>query len=573
MVLAAVAVAGAGCGNAATTARRSVTTRSSTTPTTTLPSGPVPVNDGGSLTFASPLELAGFNIDTSAAAGQAGAGEVGAEVDARVFPQVFRLDPGLKPVLDTDLMDSAELVDTDPQTIVYKIDPKAVWSDGVPISADDFVYNWQAQSGNPALTDVGGKPYDVASTAGYDQIRSVTGSDGGKTVTVVFDKPYADWESLFGAGKPIIPAHVARRVGWNTGFDHFDPKAEVSGGPYVVKSDAPGSQLVLARNPAYWGRPAHLDTIVFRLVADPAQDAPLLENDQVQLVYPPQPQAGPVGQVSPLPGVEADLGLGLDFQQLDFNERNPLLADPVVRRAMAKAIDRTQLVRQTADQLDSWVRVLDNRIYVNNQAGYQDNSGGGYHHADLAAEAKLLDGDGFAKGPNGIWSRDGKPLEVRLGTPTGDDLALRTEQILQAQLQAGGIMVDLANDPPDKFLGTDLPSGDFDLALYARTASPFPSASQAIYASGPAGSQDYDGHSDPMVDTLLTTASGELNPGTATADYNRVDALLWKDMVTLPLYQEPTFIAYNHRYANIAANPTMSTPFWDCDTWGLRTEG
>ena len=52
-----------------------------------------------------------------------------------------------------------------------------MWSDGTPITADDFIYNWQAQSGNPAYTDVGGKPYDDASTAGYNQIASVVGSD------------------------------------------------------------------------------------------------------------------------------------------------------------------------------------------------------------------------------------------------------------------------------------------------------------------------------------------------------------------------------------------------------------
>ncbi len=569
-LLAIVGALAAGCGRPVATGRQGVSPRSttSTSTTTTLPSGPVRVNDGGRLTFGAQQELFGFNINTSAAASQ-----VGAEVDARVYPEVFRLNARLKPVLDTELMDSAELVDTNPQTIIYKIDPKAVWSDGVPINADDFVYNWQAQSGNPALTDVDGKPYDAVSVAGYDQIRSVTGSDGGKTVTVVFDKPYADWESLFGAGRPLIPAHIAKMVGWNTGFDRFDPNVEVSGGPYLVQSDTPGSQVVLVRNPSYWGKAAHLASIVFKLVADPAQDVSLLQNDQVQLVYPQAPQLGVISQVSPIPGVAAGVGQGLDFEQLDFNQQNPVLADPVVRRALAKAVDRSQLVRQSVDQLDPRIRVLNNRIYVNNQVGYQDNSGADYQHADLVAEARLLTGDGFTMDLDGTWNKGGVPLEVRLGTATGDDLALRTEQILAGQLTAGGIKVDMANDPPGKFMGIDLPGGNFDLALFTRTASPFPSASHAAYAAGVAGSQNYDGHADPVVDSLLATASGELNAVTATADYNRVDTLLWKDMVTLPLYQEPTFIAFNHRYGNIAANPSTSTPFWDCDTWGLKAEG
>ena len=52
-----------------------------------------------------------------------------------------------------------------------------MWSDGTPITADDFIYNWQAQSGNSAYTDVGGQPYDDATTAGYNQIKSVVGSN------------------------------------------------------------------------------------------------------------------------------------------------------------------------------------------------------------------------------------------------------------------------------------------------------------------------------------------------------------------------------------------------------------
>ena len=60
---------------------------------------------------------------------------------------------------------------TNPQTIVYKLNPKAEWSDGTPITADDFIYNWQAQSGNSQYTDVGGQPYDDASTTGLQPDR------------------------------------------------------------------------------------------------------------------------------------------------------------------------------------------------------------------------------------------------------------------------------------------------------------------------------------------------------------------------------------------------------------------
>jgi peptide/nickel transport system substrate-binding protein len=57
-----------------------------------------------------------------------------------MFPPVFRLHPDYSVRLNQELMDSATQTSADPQTIVYKLKPNAVWSDGTPVGADDFVY-------------------------------------------------------------------------------------------------------------------------------------------------------------------------------------------------------------------------------------------------------------------------------------------------------------------------------------------------------------------------------------------------------------------------------------------------
>src|SRR5579859_2200274 len=163
---------------------------------------------GGTLTFALDQDIAGFNPlregDTQF---------VLAEMQDQVLPRVFVIQPNLQSALNTEFVTSASVTSNSPQTIVYHINPKAVWSDGTPISADDFIYSWQAQSGNPAFTDVGGAKFLPASTGGYNRIQSVTGSDGGKTVTVVMAEPYSEWQYLFSQTNPIIPAHIAKQVG------------------------------------------------------------------------------------------------------------------------------------------------------------------------------------------------------------------------------------------------------------------------------------------------------------------------------------------------------------------------
>ena len=69
-------------------------------------------------------------------------------------------------------------VSSDPQTVVYQINPLAVWSNGIPITYRDFVYNWEAQSGRATFRDAGGTRFTPLDTAGYDDIANVTGDRG-----------------------------------------------------------------------------------------------------------------------------------------------------------------------------------------------------------------------------------------------------------------------------------------------------------------------------------------------------------------------------------------------------------
>ena len=200
--------------------------------------------DGGTATVA--LSAIPTTLNDHTVAGDTDATQL---VASTTWVQVFQIGgPALKPTLDTEVIQSAEVVSVNPQTVVYQIAPKAVWSDGVPITAADFQYAWQSQRGG--ATDIDGAPDSVASTLGYRDILSVASSNSGRTVTVTFRTPYADWESLF---DDLLPAHIAEQVGWNHGFDHFDPHVLVSAGPWVIKKWIPGQEVVLERNPHWWG--------------------------------------------------------------------------------------------------------------------------------------------------------------------------------------------------------------------------------------------------------------------------------------------------------------------------------
>jgi peptide/nickel transport system substrate-binding protein len=511
------------------------------------------IQEGGTLNYAADQEPTGFNPQTSKDNGTSVLWVVN-----RVYPSVFVTKPDFTVALDDQLMESAELTKEDPQTVVYKIKPNAVWSDGVPFNADDFIYNWQSQNGSD-------KKLDVASTTGYEDIQSVTGSDNGKTVTVVFKNKFSDWKSLFG---PIVPAHYtkAQKGGWNTGLDK-NPQNIPSGGPFKVESYTQGQSLTLAKNDKYWGTKAHLDKIVYRFLPESVTQPAALQNNEVDLIY-PQPQLDQVQQVQQLPDVQYQINFGLSFEHLDFNFKNPQLGDLKVRQAIATGLNRQELLDRTVKQFSSKATVLGNRIWLTGQKQYQDHSGN-YGKGDVNAAKQLLEGDGYTLGSDGVYAKGGKRLSFRFSTTAGNQLRETQGVLFQAQMKQIGIEIKIANAPSTKFFGENLPQGNFDIADFAWVGTPFAiSSSKPIYETG--SDSNYGKYASPKVDSLFRQAIAELDPNKAAELANQVDQQLWDDMVTIPLYTKPTFLAWRNTYTNITDVATNEGPFVQEPLWAQK---
>jgi peptide/nickel transport system substrate-binding protein len=521
-------------------------------PRRTAPTGgqPAGIREGGTVTFAASSEPTGFNPNTSIDNGSATQNVV-----ENMYPSVFRTQPDLSVRLDRDLMESAELTDERPQTVTYRIRPAATWSDGVPISAEDFAYLWRQSKGSD-------KRIDVATTTGYQDIRSVTGSKDGKTVTVVFAHPFAEWRSLF---FDLLPSHYVTKQpgGWNTGLNRH-PQQIPSGGPFRIVRYDKGQSLTLERNPRYWGPRAHLDRIVFRFLLDPAAQADALGNGEVDVID-PRPQLDLVQMVQHLPGVRSQLRFGLSFEHLTFNLGNPILQDVAVRQAIALAIDRQQLLERTVGQFSSGAQVLGNRIWLPGQPAYQDHSSG-YGRGDIAAGERLLQQAGWIRGANGVRAKGGQELRLRFSTMSEDPIRVQLGFLLQDQLRKAGIALEIRNPTVQELFGDRLPNGNFDLVAFAWIGTAFAvSANRDIYTTG--GGSNYGRFTDPAVDDLFQRATAELDPARSAALANQIDRRLWEGLPSIPLFQRPTFIAWRATLRNVADNHTVEGPLWNAETW------
>ena len=344
-----------------------------------------------------------------------------------VLPSAFRPGPDGEPRLDTTVVTSARVTDTEPYTVSYEIAAAATWSDNAPVAAEDFVYLWQQMRSQPG----------VVGAAGYRAISDVRSRAGGKAVDVVFDRPFPAWPTLF---DHLLPAHLLKDApgSWGGGLTDSIP---VSAGPFTVRVvDRVRGQVTLARNDRYWGTPSVPDEIVFQ-AAEATSLIDRVRSGDVQAMQFRATGDDLAALATAGPGLTVRALPEPAVVQLALRSDDGPLADLRVRQAVASAIDRSALREVGADGGPSEDLPADAFARAPSQAGYRSTLPAGSPAAqrDLGESARLLTEAGYTRGEDGQWSRAGQPLVLRLAAPPQVAPFGRLVSTLGTQLRAAGI--------------------------------------------------------------------------------------------------------------------------------------
>jgi peptide/nickel transport system substrate-binding protein len=522
-------------------------------------------NKGGTVTYTIEKPITGWNLNNA----NSNTFDF-AEVLDGVLPGAFTALPNLKPVINKDVMVSATQTKTNPQTLLYKIKPNAVWDDGVPVNFADFKYAKDTSDGTTCPKCL------AASTSGYNQIKTMTSADNGKTITVVMKTPFADWQSMFGT---LYPAHIAAKHGGTSGaaglaksFNWFDANVPnypgASAGPYEITGYQKNTSVTESPNPKWYGavKPS-LDKLVFRIITDQTQEVPALQNNEVQAIY-PQPSSDIVDQANQIQGVQTYLGKGLTWEHLDFNEANPVLKDKALRTAIFTAISRKDIIDRTVGQFVPGIQPLGSHMYVPGQPGYQDNvTSTGQGSGDVAKAKQMLTSAGYTGVGTALKNKSGQAVNLRCTFTTGNTLRQQTCQIIQSELQQLGIKV---TPTPTADLGGALEKGDFDLIIFAWVGTPFVVAgAQQIWELK--GGADYGKNNDPAEEKLINKAAQQTDQTKVQTLLNQADKLLTADAYVLPLFPKPTFLAAYQNIVNLRDNATSVGPPYNVQAWGLKS--
>jgi peptide/nickel transport system substrate-binding protein len=514
---------------------------------------------GGTMRYTIETPITGWNLNY-----EGSNGSDLAEVMDGIMPSVFSFGPDLKPFLNTDLMESVTQTNAHPQTLVYNINRNASWSDGQPINFEDFQYLKDVSDGTTCNCG-------PSTTAGYNQIDSMTSSNAGKTVTVVMKTPFADWRGMFGL---LLPAHIAKEhgadgtaAGLHTSFQWFDKNVpDWSGGPLIITAAQNDTAITEKPNPTWYGRTkSSLAEVVFRVITDQSQLAPALQNHEVDAIY-ASPNADLVRQVGSLQGIQSYLGKGLIWEHLDFNEKNHFLIDRALRTAIFTAVDREAIIARTIGQLGINPAPLGNHIYVPGQPGYQDNvTRTGEGSGDLAKAKDILTNAGYTGVGSRLETKSGQPVALRCTYFTNNTYRHAECSVVQNTLNRLGIKVTLTPTPDYSEIGT----GDFDMVVYSWVGTPFVVAdAQQIYELK--GGGDYGYNDDPAAERLIDQAAITTTQPKVQSLMNHADKLITADAYELPLYQSPTFLAARTDIVNLRDNATSAGPPYNIEEWGIK---
>ncbi|MDT0317519.1 ABC transporter substrate-binding protein [Streptomyces millisiae] len=414
------------------------------------------------------------------------------------------------------------------------------WSDGEDFTADDVKFTFDMVAGNEAINTIG--------FAGETEVVSPT------QVRVTFEEPsFMDATQLLGKVW-IVPEHIWSSVS--------DPATEamtepVGTGPYTLGEFRPQA-FTLTANANYWdGEPA-VQNVQYRSLSGNQAAADSLNAGEIDF------NTGPVPDIANIEAnYEGYKALTVNTHQIVLNTcSNADLGcegpqtDPAVRHAIYYAMDRAQINALAFQDLAG--EISPGFALPDRDAGYvsaelTDRTAPA--NADLAQVEQILEGAGWTRGGDGIYEKDGQPLELSATVVTGWNDYVTTLNTMAEQLLAAGIRLNV-NEVAFQEMSDSRVNGNYQLmidSLYpGPTADPywvynyfFSSGNTAPV--GEAANPNFARYSnedvDAAIDALRQTDSTDVEA--RQPYYDQIQAQIEEDMPYIPVLVNATVSEYN----------------------------
>src|SRR6478672_114822 len=429
--------------------------------------------------------------------------------------------------------------------------PGAKWSDGKALTAADATWTFQQILAH--------KDGPTARLASYlNHVASVETVNTNQ-MRVTFDAPVATALSQI-SQVPILPRQV-----WETPLSgdasqlkNFTNDAPlVSGGSFILTQQKKDAFALFKANPNFYGTKPKLSGFGIQFFGSADAMVTALRQGQVDVAFDvPATAAGTLKSESSL-NVLATAGMDEDF--LIFNSsqgqrKHPELLNPQVRKAFHEAIDRKKLVDVVTLGMGAPATSV-----IPPSLGTWVDPGVGVDGPDVSAANAILDGLGYAKGPDGVRVANGHPMSYELLQPTGLTGHDRVVDLVRSDLAAIGVKVTPKVVDGDAFgqalVTPSEKAPSYDLAMDDWISKRDPDFMLSLFTCGQIGNRNeaaYCSHDyEALYDAQGTAQDAQARHAAVAAAQQFLD----REKPWIPLFVNPNIIAVNKKVKGFVGSP------------------
>jgi peptide/nickel transport system substrate-binding protein len=420
------------------------------------------------------------------------------------------------------------------KVLTFTIRKGVKWSDGTPMTAADVVFTFDLLKANPAL--------DL--NAVWTVLKSVAQS--GDNVVLTFKTTAVPYFYYVADQVFILPQHIWASI--KNPVTYADA-APIGTGPYTV-SQCSGQNISYSANPTYWqpGLPK-VKTIEYPAFTsnDPANEELATGVAQLGAQFIPNIKAFYTSKSANyhywFPPI-ANVAMFVNLTVAPLN-------DVAVRQAIAYGVDRPRVSaigeygyeppsNQAAIVTPTFSSWLDTSLLSKYNYSYNP-----------AKAASVLEKDGYRKGSDGIFAKDGKQLSFTIINVGGNSDWVAAVQVIQSELLQVGIKIS-----PDNLSGTDfdndLYTGKYQLAYYFEVGgpSPFYELRQLLYSAnsapiGKAAATNWERYSNPSVDKLIDEYAGTTSVAVQHSIVDQLEQVMLTAIPVIPMTEEVDWYQYD----------------------------
>ena len=427
--------------------------------------------------------------------------------------------------------------------VAVKLNPKAVFNDGTPITYKALQSTWNIFKS----LDNG---YNIVTSGIYEFVESVEKGEDDYSAIVTFSKPFYPLQSLF--SEILHPALEDIEL-FNNGFVDA-PHPEYWAGPFTLADkgwDSTAKTFSVVPNDKWWGTKPALERITWREMSSQAEQA-AYKNNEIDYV-----DASTLSSYNELSGVaNTDIRKGSALGVGNY-EINPEKVPLPVRRAFVAALNREQLQKLRYEKL-GWKETLPGSMcMLPMQEGYQDN-----YPTKLGKDVatKILEDAGYTKSGD-YYTKDGAKVSYPVITFGSDPVVSSTAQFLVQQMKEVGIELTIENHGASE-MSSIISSKNFAIKTggYGITTSPVDAANY-FYIS-----ETNNGHGKDL-DSLAATMMSTEDPKEQLKIMNELEKRHLDEVaIYVPTHNGPNFKACRKGLANYGPM-LFGLPYYNPNVW------